>query len=110
MSTKVHRNLHKKCWSVRRKGDPTVHARRIFLANVEFRVSAAGRAKVLEKQVRSVHAYATGTEIDPFEYGEWDRVNYNPFRSGAFTMNDGTEVRQAAIVKFEIDGVCWVQR
>lgn len=110
MSTKVHRNLHKACWSVRRKGEATAHTRRIFLANVSFRVSQAGRAKVLEKQVRSVHAYAAGTEIDSFEFGEWDRVSYNPYRAGAFTLNDGTEVHQAAIVKFEIDGVCWVQR
>ena len=110
MKTKVHRNLHKACWSVRRGDAKTAHTRRIFLANVEFRVSQAGRAKVLEKKVRSVHAYATGTEVDSFEYGEWDRVSYNPYRAGAFVLNDGTEVRQAAIVKFEIDGVCWVQR
>jgi hypothetical protein len=110
MKTKVHRNLHKACWSVRRKGDKTAHTSRIFLSNVEFRVSQAGRAKVLEKKVRSVHAYAIGTEIAPFEGQFWERVSYNPYRAGAFTTLRGEAIERADIVKFEIDGLCWVQR
>ncbi len=107
MKTKVHRNLHKACWSVRRKGDKTAHTDRIFLSSVEFRVSQAGRAKVLEKKVRSVHAYAIGTEIEPFEGGRWERISYNPFRAEEFTDASGDYVVSADIVKFELDGICW---
>lgn len=107
--TKVHRNLHKACWSIRRKGDKTAHQEAVCLANVVFRVSEAGRAKVLEKRVRSVHAYAQGEEIPCSVYGlKRERVRYNPYRAGAFLTEDGREVWAAQYAFFHADGSCEV--
>lgn len=112
MKTKVHRNLHKACWSIRESGAKTTHTSFIALANVEFRVSQAGRAKVIANQVRSVHAYAIGDRLHTSctVYGEGERigVRYNPYRAGAFLSLDGREVTKAQYAYFFTDGSCEV--
>lgn len=110
MSTKVHRNLHKACWSIRRKGAPTAHDSDIVLANVVFRVSEKARQKVLADKVRSVHAYAQGEETQMVHAWQGDlmRVRYSPYRAGAFTLDDGREVWGAKYAWFKKDGSCEV--
>ena len=113
MKTKVHRNLHKACWSVRRGDAKTAHHMAVVLSNVEFRVSQAGRAKVLEKKVRSVHAYAVGEVYTAHTVASWsehlERVRYNPYLADSFQLCDGTPVRTAELAFFHSDGWAYVK-
>lgn len=61
----VYFNLHKKCFSVKAldgvsKGKVVFHADKVMLRNVEFRVSEAGRKRVLETGRKQVHAGVVG--------------------------------------------------
>lgn len=110
MKIKVHRNLHKSTWSIRGLTDKTTHREWAFISSAEFRVSQAARAKVLANQVRSVHAYAKGEfhEHGLNVAGEWLRVRYNPYRAGAFLLDDGREVWTARYARFNRLGQCEV--
>lgn len=109
MVTKIHRNLHRACWSIRRGKAPTEHTKAIALANVVFRVSEKGRQKVLAKKVRSVHAYAQGTECHwPLSMAGAVRVRYNPYKAGAFIAENGREIWEARFATFQFDGWCEV--
>jgi hypothetical protein len=104
---RVHRNLHKACWSLTVRGERVRHVGAFALAGVRFVVSAAGRARVLAKKVRAVHAWADGAEAAaPADLTGFVRVSYNPFRAGTFTTADGAPVRGAELVAFTADGKC----
>jgi len=107
----VYRNLHKNCFSVRRKGkvvgylyDEGMHNREteIYLTNVKFVVQPAGRCKVLRERKKNVHAFVRGI-VTPFGglqreslYRKCRRkVTYNPYRMGAFQDEDGKAVYEA---------------
>lgn len=62
----VYFNLHRKCWSIKalegpRKGRVIGHADYIDLADVQWKVSEAGRQRVLRERKKNVHAGAVGT-------------------------------------------------
>ena len=61
---RVYRNLHKKCWSVQQKQKGrwkvVAHAESITLLDCVFRVSEAGRQRVLRESRKNVHAYIQG--------------------------------------------------
>jgi len=62
----VYFNLHRKCWSVRAlngryKGRVVAHCDRVLLTDVEFRVSEAGRQRVLREGRKNVHAGVVGS-------------------------------------------------
>ena len=89
----VYRNLHKKCFSVKAmegpmKGRVIGHAHQVILKDVDFKVSEAGRQRVLREQKKNVHAGVIGRLIGhtpmggQYTYqGEW---MYNPYKSGQF--------------------------
>lgn len=58
----VYKNLHKDCWSIRDAKTKHVvgHADSVQLFNVEFKVSQAGRERVLRDQRKNVHAFVEG--------------------------------------------------
>lgn len=56
----VYLNLHTKRWSVRMHGKVVAHADIVALRDVEFRVSEAGRQRVLRDRVKNVHAGVSG--------------------------------------------------
>jgi hypothetical protein len=65
MKVFVYWNLHRKCWSVKAlegpfKGRVFTHAREIDLGYVRFKVSEAGRQRVLREGKKNVHAGAVG--------------------------------------------------
>lgn len=64
----VYFNLHKKCWSIRamegnQKGRVIAHAQAVELANCTFKVSEAGRQRVLREKRKNVHAGVVGDII-----------------------------------------------
>ncbi len=46
---KVYYNLHKKCLSIMLRGKVLQHSTEFFLKDVEFKVSQAGRSRVLRE-------------------------------------------------------------
>lgn len=66
MLVDVYRNLHNGLYSIKArsgnyKGLVVAHARQVWLDDVEFVVSEAGRARVLHERKKYVHAFVRGT-------------------------------------------------
>lgn len=115
MKVFVYWNLHKKCFSVKcieknHKffGKVILHAKRVRLCDVTFKVSAAGRARVLREKRKNVHAGVVGEikqvtllhEINESysldsAYGLWYRVTYNPYKYSTFVDTEGNPVHNA---------------
>ena len=71
MKVDVYRNLHNGLYSIKArsgifKGLVVAHARQVWLDDVEFVVSEAGRARVLREKKKYVHAFVRGT-LSSFE-------------------------------------------
>jgi hypothetical protein len=87
------------------KGKVVAHAEKLQMKDVEFKVSEAGRQRVLKTGRKNVHAGAVGEitaawgivmrhpECSPRVVGagrvwkqtsDWRKVRYNPFEAGAF--------------------------
>lgn len=61
----VYYNLHRKCLSVKalegsERGRVLAHATHAYLENVSFKVSEAGRQRVLKERAKNVHAGVCG--------------------------------------------------
>ena len=83
---RVYFNLHRKQLSVQEKTPKGwrvwLHASKVTLKNVTFKVSEAGRQRVLRERKKNVHAFVegdlvllTGSKIQPRVW-----VSYNPYR------------------------------
>jgi hypothetical protein len=90
MKVFVYFNLHRKVFSVRalegpNKGRVVAHRPSVHLVNAEFRVSQAGRARVIAEQRKNVHAGVVGQWDDtlPASYAGV-AVTYNPYRFESF--------------------------
>ena len=89
MDTRCYFNLHKKKISVQKKVNGVWkvirHADSIALDSVTFRVSQAGRERVLKSKRKNVHAYIVGTEIKEFANDKsLVQVKYNPYLNNCF--------------------------
>jgi len=87
----VYYNLHKKCWSIKAlsgdsKGRVIMHTDEVCLKNVQFKVSAAGRARVLLEKRKNVHAGVVGYICKPTEIitKEGVEYTYNPYKFDSF--------------------------
>lgn len=90
----VYFNLHRKCWSVKalegqRKGRVVYHLQSLRLYACEFKVSEAGRQRVIREGRKNVHAgivgylsHTAGT-LDLAGYVSVP-VTYNPYRYSSF--------------------------
>lgn len=91
----VYFNLHKKVWSVKaldgeRKGKVIARLPTLMIRGASFKVSEAGRQRVIREKKKYVHAGVVGyiTE-DSVESDKWTRVRYNPFIRGEFFTESG---------------------
>jgi hypothetical protein len=94
--TKVfaYRNLHRQCWSVKAlegplKGRVIYHANDLTLGWCDFKVSQAGRQRVLREQKKNVHAgvvgYLTGCGEIATDGIDLDvPITYNPYKYDSF--------------------------
>ena len=92
---KVYYNLHKKCVSVQQDGIVKFHTEYIVLRDVEFKVSEAGRQRVLKEKRKNVHAFCKGfiscpSVIDDLDYSLMGEATYNPYKYSTF-VNKETE-------------------
>lgn len=105
----VYFNLHRKLWSVKalsgeQKGRVIGHSEFVQISSPVFKVSEAGRQRVLREQRKNVHAGVEGklltmrladAELEPAEYDAMT-VTYNPYKHSTFvTRLGGTPVRSA---------------
>jgi hypothetical protein len=96
MQVKVYFNLHKKVWSVLAKSEKGwrlwKHSPRVLLSDVTWKVSEAGRQRVLRERRKNVHAFAIGTWLeqdhDVSAIPVMFPVEYNPYKGPYFTMLD----------------------
>lgn len=96
MQVRVYRNLHKKCFSVQAKENGRwlviAHCHEIYLTGVTFKVSQAGRERVIREQRKNVHAFIEGTWVQyPDNDGAFRDsrvVKYNPYKSAHFTIDN----------------------
>lgn len=106
LPAKVYFNLHKKCFSVQQKGLVVAHVNEIFLQNATFKVSEAGRQKVIATKRKNVHAFVVGNvmpdEVTPYADKlalPWLSVTYNPYKYSSFVLHDGViPIMRAGVV------------
>jgi hypothetical protein len=94
----VYFNLHKRVWSVRalegeHKGRVLQHASALCLADCTFKVSEAGRQRVLRERQKNVHAGVKGTLVaaPPAGLALPRRVTYDPYKYTTFVDADTFE-------------------
>jgi hypothetical protein len=93
----VYFNLHRKCLSVKalegeRKGRVIAHADSVLLANATFKVSEAGRQRVIREQRKNVHAGVVGEMINTNVSDSFINriealftpIKYNPYKFDSF--------------------------
>ena len=91
----VYKNLRHNCWSIRVRHLVTQHANVVWLTDVTFKVSEAGRRRVLREGRKNVHAGLKGTLLEytdtpvpnhpvhsPQE--KWHTIKYNPYDGPTF--------------------------
>ncbi len=93
MKVFVYFNLHKKLFSVRAlegrsKGRVIAHMQSLYLDCPSFKVSKAGRQRVLQEKKKNVHAGVVGyfaLEQNLYLAGlSWLKVRYNPYLFDSF--------------------------
>lgn len=86
---RVYFNLRKKMLSVQEKinGSWKVvdHVEQIWLGDVKFKVSDAGRQRVIKNKRKNVHAFIEGVaNKSPEKLIPFDSINYNPYKLERF--------------------------
>lgn len=116
MRVKVYRNLkHGKhapiLYSVMHKGKVIDRVHRILLADAEFKVSEAGRQRVLREKRKNVHAFVTGIIVDSACGIDKDgkdlpvHMSYNPYKGAHFTNELGHKIGGASTVLLNEHGI-----
>lgn len=103
----VYFNLHRRCWSVKalegeHKGHVVEHATHLTLTDCRFKVSEAGRQRVISEQRKNVHAGIVGNVVDLQTAGDGVAVDvtYNPYKAGTFVAKaTGCPVHTATVAK-----------
>ncbi len=92
MKVRVYFNLHKKLLSVQTKVNGRwkviKHVFNINLTDVKFKVSEAGRQRVLREKRKNVHAFIEGVEINDQVSQRAQNVTYNPYKYEKFTTGE----------------------
>lgn len=85
----VYFNLHKKVYSVKDKKSGLViaHVNKIDLGDVDFKVSQAGRKRVLAEKRKNVHAVVEGTILAYNTFcKDMQGITYNPYVNESFVI------------------------
>jgi hypothetical protein len=96
-NVRVYRNLHKQCLSVLHRTEKGwrlwKHLEQIELMNVKFKVSQAGRERVLKEKRKNVHAFVEGeySDIASVTPPNIRFVKYNPYIAGHFIDQESGE-------------------
>ena len=101
MKVDVYFNLHRKLFSIRacegpNKGLVIAHRETVTLLSPEFKVSQAGRARVLREGRKNVHATVRGQWLRGGNFGcsetvekriqqRGNQITYNPYKMSSFS-------------------------
>lgn len=109
MLVDVYRNLHTGGLTVRYQGRVLLHTDAVWLCDVDYVVSPAGRERVLREKRKNVHAYARGelaVPQDPYALIDAVAVTYNPYKCGSFYDRITEEaVKSAAWARITAKGI-----
>lgn len=93
MKVFVYFNLHKRVFSVKAlegkdKGRVIGHRTSLAIYSPVFKVSEAGRQRVVREKRKNVHAGVVGFLTAPYDWTKeviiWERVMYNPYMFSSF--------------------------
>lgn len=113
MKVFVYYNLRKKVWSVKdvKTGLVIAHLNSVVIKDATFKVSEAGRQRVLKEKRKNVHAGVQGILAQEIEADQWlldnengrvDTTRYNPYKYKSFVFGLYDEpIHNAEIVKME---------
>jgi hypothetical protein len=91
MRVRVYYNLHKHTFSIQHKVDGRWlvrdYADEVTLKDVTFKVSEAGRKRVIEEGRKNVHAFVIGTLVDDIPETPV-QATYNPYRFASFVEKE----------------------
>jgi hypothetical protein len=111
MKVFVYWNLHRKCFSVKSlegadKGRVIDHLASIMLYRATFKVSEAGRQRVLREKRKNVHAGVVGEWLENWKPEcEGERIRYNPHEGPHFTTTSlGLPVKTALFADLSTHG------
>ena len=99
---KIYRNLHKQCLSVLHRTDKGwrlwKHVPCIEVFNVVFKVSQAGRERMLKQRRKNVHAFIEGNYagVTDVTSSNLRFVRYNPYLCGSFFDQHSRELVSSA--------------
>lgn len=109
--TRVYYNLHKRKLSVQQKRrnergklvwKVIEYADYMSLHDPVFKVSDAGRQRVLKEKRKNVHAYVEGyPNVSQIWKDSDTQVFYNPYKHETFVDGSGNPVKNAAYVSIE---------
>lgn len=113
MKVFVYFNLHKKCFSLKAlegpdKGRVIMHATYVKLRDCTFKVSEAGRQRVLREKKKNVHAGCVGTVLSAGTIMQevpeaYSKVQYNPYKAAYFvTAEDHQPVHTAHLAFLQV--------
>ena len=110
----AYRNIRRKDWSLRLHGLVVAHEPAVTLVACTFKVSAAGRRRVLATRTKNVHAGIEAVAMFPgvppgWPVDGWAEVTYNPYKYETFVRRDtGEPVFSAGTVVLDSDGKAWM--
>ena len=102
---KVYRNLSSNCYSIQQDNLVKAHVHAIVLQDVQWKVSQAGRRRVLREKQKNVHAFAVGRITRRLISPGTEWVHYNPYLDTHFNVvRDGRPflVRKSAAAIFDV--------
>ncbi len=108
---RIYFNLHRKLFTVQHKTSKgwrvLRHVAEVSVQFPRFKVSEAGRQRVLREKRKNVHAFVEGFICSPLHLPDPDdmqRVSYNPYKAGTFVLRDsGTPVHGGRYVICKVD-------
>ncbi len=109
MKVFVYWNLHKNLWSVKSlegssKGKVIARLSSVNLKNCFFKVSEAGRQKVIQTKQKNVHAGVVGYLTEEIPENLYNLVTYNPYKYSSFVNKETLDpVLESDFVKMNSD-------
>jgi L-fucose mutarotase/ribose pyranase (RbsD/FucU family) len=104
----VYKNLHKKCYSVKllKTGRVIAHVDEITLWDASFKVSEAGRQRVIKEKRKNVHAGVVGIVANVNILCQLKGVTYNPYKFDSFIMRDNElPIYNAQVARLDTTGI-----
>jgi hypothetical protein len=119
MKVFVYFNLHKRVFSVKalegaEKGRVIGHRTSLAIYSPVFKVSEAGRQRVVREKRKNVHAGVVGFLTAPYDWTkelvEWTPVLYNPYVFSSFVTMLGKPVHKSQFARMNIvNGIPYVE-